>query len=75
VPNYGARLRRARLGLICGIATVSMVFYFADQRLRGAAGAAYVRWRSFEFLCAGLGPRAIALAAAGINTALLLISS
>ena len=26
VPNYGARLRRARLGLICGIATVCMVF-------------------------------------------------
>jgi cytochrome c oxidase subunit III len=26
VPNYGARLRRARLGLICGIATVGMVF-------------------------------------------------
>ncbi len=26
LPNYGARLRRARLGLICGIATVSMVF-------------------------------------------------
>ena len=26
VPNYGARLRRARLGLICAIATVSMVF-------------------------------------------------
>jgi cytochrome c oxidase subunit 3 len=25
-PNYGARLRRARLGLLCGIATVSMVF-------------------------------------------------
>jgi cytochrome c oxidase subunit III len=25
-PNYGARLRRARLGMICGIATVSMVF-------------------------------------------------
>lgn len=25
-PNYGARLRRARLGLICGIATVSMIF-------------------------------------------------
>jgi cytochrome c oxidase subunit III len=25
-PNYGARLRRARLGLICGIVTVSMVF-------------------------------------------------
>src|ERR1700756_1979658 len=26
VPNYGARLRRARLGLICAIATVCMVF-------------------------------------------------
>jgi cytochrome c oxidase subunit 3 len=25
-PNYGARLRRARLGLICGIFTVCMVF-------------------------------------------------
>jgi cytochrome c oxidase subunit III len=26
LPNYGARLRRARLGLICAIATVGMVF-------------------------------------------------
>lgn len=26
LPNYGARLRRARLGLLCAIATVSMVF-------------------------------------------------
>ena len=26
VPDYGARLRRARLGLICGFATVGMVF-------------------------------------------------
>ena len=26
IPNYGARLRRARLGLACGIATVCMVF-------------------------------------------------
>ena len=26
VPNYVARLRRARLGMICAIATVSMVF-------------------------------------------------
>ena len=26
VPNYGVRLRRARLGLVCAIATVSMVF-------------------------------------------------
>src|ERR1700691_529800 len=26
LPDYGARLRRARLGLICAIATVTMVF-------------------------------------------------
>src|SRR6202050_1534793 len=26
LPNYAARLRRARLGVICGIVTVSMVF-------------------------------------------------
>src|ERR1700676_5043841 len=26
LPDYGGRLRRARLGLICAIATVSMVF-------------------------------------------------
>jgi cytochrome c oxidase subunit 3 len=26
IPNYGARLRRARLGLACAIATVGMVF-------------------------------------------------
>jgi cytochrome c oxidase subunit III len=26
LPNYGARLRRARLGLICAVVTVSMVF-------------------------------------------------
>jgi cytochrome c oxidase subunit 3 len=26
LPNYGARLRRARLGMICAIATVCMVF-------------------------------------------------
>jgi len=26
IPDYGARLRRARLGLICAIATVGMVF-------------------------------------------------
>lgn len=26
IPDYGARLRRARLGLICGVVTVGMVF-------------------------------------------------
>ena len=51
LPNYGARLRRARLGLICGIATVSMVFisltsaYVVRQGLPTFDGAtnSYVR--------------------------------
>ena len=50
-PNYGARLRRVRLGLICGIATVSMVFisltsaYVVRQGLPTFDGAtnSYVR--------------------------------
>ena len=63
-PNYGARLRRARLGLICGIATVSMVFisltsaYVVRQGLPTFDGAT-------EHLCSRLGPGAVALAAAG----------
>src|SRR5437016_4638753 len=50
-PNYGARLRRARLGLICAIVTVSMVFisltsaYVVRQGLPtfDAASSSYVR--------------------------------
>jgi len=56
-PNYGARLRRARLGLICGIATVCMVFisltsaYIVRQGLPTFEGTSntYVRdWGSVE---------------------------
>ena len=51
VPDYGARLRRARLGLICAIATVCMVFialtsaYVVRQGLPTFDGASnsYVR--------------------------------
>jgi cytochrome c oxidase subunit 3 len=73
-PNYGARLRRARLGLICGIATVSMVFisltsaYVVRQGLPTFDGAtnSYVRdWGQVQLPWLLL----------GINTALLLISS
>jgi cytochrome c oxidase subunit III len=73
-PNYGARLRRARLGLICGIATVSMVFisltsvYVLRQGLPTFDGAtnSYVRdW--------GHVPLPWLLLA--MNTALLLMSS
>src|SRR5271157_885143 len=73
-PNYGARLRRARLGLICGIATVCMVFvsltsaYIVRQGLPTFDGASnsYVRdWGQVDLPWLLL----------GINTALLLVSS
>jgi cytochrome c oxidase subunit III len=74
LPNYGARLRRARLGLICGIATVSMVFisltsaYVVRQGLPTFDGAtnSYVRdWGQVQLPWLLL----------TINTALLLVSS
>jgi len=74
LPNYGARLRRARLGLVCGIATVSMVFisltsaYVVRQGLPTFDGTTntYVRdWGMVQLPWLLL----------GINTALLLISS
>lgn len=74
LPDYGARLRRARLGLICGIATVSMVFvsltsaYVVRQGLPTFDGAtnSYVRdWGSVQLPWMLL----------AINTALLLLSS
>jgi cytochrome c oxidase subunit 3 len=74
LPNYGARLRRARLGLICGIATVSMVFisltsaYIVRQGLPTFDGTtnSYIRdWGEVQLPWLLL----------AINTALLLISS
>jgi cytochrome c oxidase subunit III len=74
VPNYGARLRRARLGLACGIATVCMVFvsltsaYIVRQGLPTFSGESnsYVRdWGRTDLPWALL----------AINTALLLASS
>jgi cytochrome c oxidase subunit 3 len=74
LPNYGARLRRARLGLVCGIATVSMVFisltsaYVVRQGLPTFDGTTntYVRdWGMVQLPWLLL----------GINTAWLLISS
>ncbi|HTT20496.1 MAG TPA: cytochrome c oxidase subunit 3 [Candidatus Sulfotelmatobacter sp.] len=74
VPDYGARLRRARLGLICGIATVGMVFisltsaYIFRRGLPTFQGESnsYVRdWGSVDLPWLLL----------GINTAILLLSS
>jgi cytochrome c oxidase subunit III len=74
VPNYGARLRRARLGLACGIATVCMLFvsltsaYIVRQGLGTFDGASnsYVRdWGQVDLPWLLL----------AMNTAVLLISS
>jgi cytochrome c oxidase subunit 3 len=73
-PNYGARLRRARLGLVCAIATVSMIFisltsaYIVRQGLPTFDGSnnTYVRdW----------GGVALPWLVLAINTALLVLSS
>ncbi|HME36276.1 MAG TPA: cytochrome c oxidase subunit 3 [Candidatus Sulfotelmatobacter sp.] len=73
-PNYGARLRRARLGLICAIATVCMVFisltsaYIVRQGLPTFDGSSnsYVRdWGQVDLPWLLL----------AINTAVLLVSS
>ena len=73
-PNYPARLRRARLGLVCGIATVCMVFisltsaYIVRQGLPTFDGTSnsYVRdWGKTDLPWALL----------AINSALLLVSS
>jgi cytochrome c oxidase subunit 3 len=73
-PNYGARLRRARLGLICGIFTVCMFFisltsaYVVRQGLPTFDGASnsYVRdWGRVDLPWLLL----------AINTAVLLVSS
>ena len=73
-PNYGARLRRARLGLACVIATVSMVFisltsaYIVRQGLPTFDGASntYVKdWGQVQLPWLLL----------AVNTVLLLLSS
>ncbi|HTS37915.1 MAG TPA: hypothetical protein VMH04_19725 [Candidatus Solibacter sp.] len=74
IPNYGARLRRARLGMICALATVCMIFvsltsaYVVRKGLPTFEGTSnsYVRdWGEIDLPWRLL----------GINTALLLISS
>jgi len=74
IPDYGARLRRARLGLICGLATVGMVFisltsaYIFRRGLPTFDGTVngYVRdWGNVDLPWLLL----------GINTLILLVSS
>lgn len=74
IPDYGARLRRARLGLICGIATVGMVFisltsaYIFRRGLptfQGETNSYFRDWGTVNLPWVLL----------GVNTAILLISS
>jgi cytochrome c oxidase subunit III len=74
LPDYGARLRRARLGLLCGVVTVSMLFVSLTSAYvvrRGLptfdnASQAYIRdWGSVQLPWLLL----------AINTAILLVSS
>lgn len=74
VPDYGARLRRARLGLICGIATVGMVFI--------SLTSAYIFRRGLPTFDGSVnsyvhdwGKVALPWALLGVNTLILLVSS
>ncbi len=73
-PNYGARLRRARLGLICGMVTVTMLFisltsaYIVRRGLPTFDGVKQGYFRDW-------GEVPLPWLLLGINTAILMISS
>ena len=73
-PNYGVRLRRARLGMICAIATVSMVFvsltsaYVVRRGLPSFDDSSRTYFRDW-------GEVQLPWVLLAINTAILLISS
>jgi cytochrome c oxidase subunit 3 len=73
-PNYGARLRRARLGLICAIATVAMIFISLTSALIVRQGLPTFDSSSSTYVH-DWGGVSLPWLLLGINTALLLISS
>ena len=73
-PNYGARLRRARLGVICAIATVSMIFVSLTSALIVRRGLPVFDDSSRSYFRDWGGVQLPWLLLA-INTAILLISS
>ncbi|HTA51112.1 MAG TPA: cytochrome c oxidase subunit 3 [Verrucomicrobiae bacterium] len=73
-PNYGARLRRARLGMICAIATVCMVFVSLTSALIVRRGLPTFDDSSRTYFRDWGGVQLPWLLLA-INTAILLISS
>src|ERR1700728_4116080 len=74
LPNYGARLRRARLGLICAIATVSMIFVSLTSAYVVRRGLPTFDDSSRSYL-RDWGTVQLPWLLLAINTALLLISS
>lgn len=73
-PNYGARLRRARLGLICAIATVCMVFVSLTSAYIVRRGLPTFDDSSRTYL-RDWGDVQLPGALLAVNTAILLISS
>jgi cytochrome c oxidase subunit 3 len=74
LPNYGARLRRARLGLICAIATISMVFVSLTSALIVRRGLPTFDESSRTYF-RDWGGVQLPWELLGINTVILLISS
>jgi cytochrome c oxidase subunit 3 len=74
VPDYGARLRRARLGLICGVATVGMVFISLTSAYIFRRGLPTFQGESNSYV-RDWGSVSLPWALLGINTAILVISS
>ena len=74
VPDYGARLRRARLGLLCAIVTVCMVFIALTSAYVVRQGMPTYDDASQSYLH-DWGRVAMPWMLLGINTALLLLSS
>src|SRR5258708_35178743 len=73
LPNYGARLRRARLGLICAIATVIMAFVSLTSAYLVPRGLPSFDESSRTYF-GGWGSVALPRLLLSMNTSLLLIS-
>ena len=73
-PNYGARLRRARLGMICAIATVCMIFVSLTSAYVVRRGLPTFDTASGSYL-RDWGEVQLPWTLLAINTAILLISS
>jgi cytochrome c oxidase subunit 3 len=74
LPNYGARLRRARLGLVCAITTVGMVFVSLTSALIVRRGLPTFDDVSRTYL-RDWGGVQLPWQLLAVNTAILLISS